>query len=80
MLADGAAEDWLCWRMEWEDAVHDKPLKTGTQRITMALTLLKGRAKELFQEALKFRQAEGPTGIITTQQTPPQSSLWHCPQ
>ena len=50
--------------MEWEDVVRDKPLKTGTQRMTMALTLLKGRAKELFQEALKFHQEEGPTGII----------------
>ena len=64
LFADGTAEDWLRWRMEWEDVVRDKPLKTGTQHVTMALTLLKGRAKELFQEALKFQQQEGPTGII----------------
>ena len=61
LFADGTAEDWLRWRMEWEDVVRDKPLKTGTQHVTMALTLLKGRAKELFQEALKFQQEEGTT-------------------
>ena len=69
LFADGTAEDWLCWRMEWEDVVCDKPLKTGTQRMTMALTLLKGQAKELFQEALKFHQEEGPTGIIHARDT-----------
>ena len=64
LFADGTAEDWLHWRMEWEDVVRDKPLKTCTQHVTMALTLLKGRAKELFQEALKFQQQEeGTTGI-----------------
>ena len=66
LFAVGTAEDWLRWRMEWEDVVCDKPLKTGTQRMTMALTLLKGRAKELFQEALKFRQSEGPTSTSDT--------------
>ena len=47
--------------MEWEDVIRNKPLKTGMQHVTMALTLLKGRAKELFQEALKFQQEEGTT-------------------
>ena len=58
LFADGTAEDWLCWRMEWEDVIRDKPFKTSTQHVTMALTLLKRRAKELFQEALKFQQEE----------------------
>ena len=31
LFADGTVEDWLRWRMEWEDVVRDKPLKTGTQ-------------------------------------------------
>ena len=51
------------WK-QWEDVIRNKPLKTGTQRMTMALTLLKGQAKELFQEALKFHQEDRPTGII----------------
>ena len=37
--------------------------------MTMALTLLKGQAKELFQEALKFHQEEGPTGTICARDT-----------
>ena len=43
--------------------------KTGNQHITMALTLLKGHAKELFQEALKFCQLDGPKGIHNSTDT-----------
>ena len=60
LFADGVAEDWLAMLAAiWNGKtsyVTNAPLKTGSQCITMALTLLKGHAKELFQEALKFRR------------------------
>ena len=66
----------LVW-LEWEDVVRDKPLKTGTQRITMALNLLKGRAKELFQEALNFCQTDESTKKLKFKDTKIFTLDWH---
>ena len=65
LFADGTAEDWLRWRMEWEDGCRTQQTPQNQYATCDYGThLVKGRAKELFQEALKFQQQEeGTTGI-----------------
>jgi hypothetical protein len=51
-------EDWVKWRIEFDEVVRDMPLTTAIAKTKMALTLLKGRAKELFQSANLTRMSE----------------------
>jgi hypothetical protein len=41
-------EDWVKWRIEFDEVVRDVPLTTAAAKTKMALALLKLRAKELF--------------------------------
>ena len=49
MFDDGRTEEWIRWRMEFEEVVRDTPLSTPIAKTKMASSLLKGRALELFQ-------------------------------
>jgi hypothetical protein len=40
------------WCSELEDIIRDYPLKTGKRKASMALALLKGSARDKFQQAL----------------------------
>ena len=60
LFADGTVEDWLCWRMEWEDVVCNKPLKTTStmQHVTMTGThLVKRKSKGIVPRGTQI-----PTG------------------
>ena len=51
-------EDWVKWRIEFDEVVRDVPLTTAAAKTKMALALLKLRAKELFQLANTLRTHE----------------------
>ena len=45
-------EAWVKWRVELEEIIHDFPLETGKHKASMALALLKGSARDKFQQTL----------------------------
>ena len=51
-------EDWVKWRIEFDEVARDVPLLTGLAKTKMALTLLKARAKDYFQSANITRVSE----------------------
>ena len=45
-------EAWIKWLKELDEIICDYPLKTGKHKGTMALALLKGSARDKFQQAI----------------------------
>ena len=45
-------EAWVKWRIELEGIIRDFPLETGKHKASMALALLKGSARDKFQQTL----------------------------
>ncbi len=43
---EGEAEDWIKWRIHFDELVRDMKLVTGKQKIVVAKALLKGNARE----------------------------------
>ena len=50
---DTSPEAWVKWRIELEEVIRDYPLKSGEQKASMALALLKGSARDKFQQTLR---------------------------
>jgi hypothetical protein len=46
-------EAWVKWRIELKEVISDYPLKSGKLKASMALALLKGSAREKFQQTLR---------------------------
>ena len=49
---EGEAEDWIRWRIQLDELIRDKNLRTGRQKIVLAKALLKGNAREKFSNLL----------------------------
>ena len=49
---DTSPEAWVKWRIELDDIICDYPLKTGDHKTAMALALLKGSARDKFQQTI----------------------------
>ncbi len=49
---EGEAEDWIKWRIQFDELVRDMQLVTGRQKIVVAKALLKGNAREKFSNIL----------------------------
>ena len=45
-------EAWVKWRIELEEMIRDFPFETGEHKSSMALALLKGSARDKFQQTL----------------------------
>ena len=45
-------EVWIKWRIELDKIIRDYPLETGKHKAAMALALLKGSARDKFQQTL----------------------------
>ena len=43
---------WVKWRIELEEIIRDFPIETGKHKASMALALLKGNARDEFQQTL----------------------------
>ena len=69
---DETPEDWVKWRIEFDEVVRDMPLTTAVAKTKMALTLLKGRAKELLQSANLTRISENAEKKKDAKLTPDQ--------
>ena len=50
--SDTSPEAWVKWRIELEEIIRDYPLETGEHKASMALALLKGSARDKFQQML----------------------------
>ena len=50
--SDTSPEVWIKWRIELDDIIRDYPLKTGDHKTAMALALLKGNARDKFQQTI----------------------------
>ena len=50
IFSDGTTEEWIRWRIEFDECVRDVPLESSNSKTKMAIALLKGRALELFQQ------------------------------
>ena len=48
-FSQGTAEDYIRWRMAFDEVVVGKPLMTGQSKILMTSVLLGGAAKDLFR-------------------------------
>ena len=55
---DGTAEEWIQWRIEFAEVERDYPLTKASSKTSMALTLLKSKARQLFQAANANRQSK----------------------
>jgi len=55
---DTSPEAWVKWRIELEEVIRDYPLESGEQKASMALALLKGIARDKFQQTLRELDTE----------------------
>ena len=54
---DGSAEEWIQWRIEFAEVESGYPLTKASSKTSMVLTLLKGRARQLFQALFQAANA-----------------------
>ena len=47
---DTSPEAWVKWRIELEEVIRDYPLESGKHKLSMALALLKGSARDKYQQ------------------------------
>ena len=45
-------EAWIKWRIELGEIIRDYPLESGDHKTAMALALLKGSARDKFQQTI----------------------------
>ena len=50
--SDTSPKAWVKWRIELENVIRDYLLETGEHKASMALALLKGSARDKFQQTL----------------------------
>ena len=61
--SDTSPEAWIKWRIELDEIIRDYPLlETGENKAAMALALLKGSARDKFQQTLLTLDTEN-TGL-----------------
>ena len=56
--SDMSPEAWVKWRIELKEIIRDFPLETGKHKASMALALLKGSARDKFQQTLLTSKGE----------------------
>jgi hypothetical protein len=67
---DTSPEAWVKWRIELEEVIRDYPLESGEQKASMALALLKGSARDKFQQTLREIDAENAARPARQKKTP----------
>ena len=50
--SDTSPEAWIKWRIELDEIIRDYPLEYGEHKAAMALALLKGSARDKFQQTI----------------------------
>ncbi|KAI2499093.1 hypothetical protein MHU86_15423 [Fragilaria crotonensis] len=63
-------EAWVKWRIELEEVIRDYPLESGEQKASMALALLKGSARDKFQQTWRRLDTENVAGPARQRKTP----------
>ena len=64
VFEEGDAEDWVKWRITYENLVEAYPLDTPDKQVKMLRTLLKGEAKDRFNTALAASKATTDTNKL----------------
>jgi hypothetical protein len=67
---DTSPEAWVKWRLELEEVIRDYPLEPGEQKASMALALLKGSARDRFQQTLRELDTENAARPAQQRKTP----------
>ena len=67
---DTSPEAWVKWRIELEEVIRDYPLESGEQKASMALALLKGSARDKFQQTLRELDTENAARPARRKKTP----------
>ena len=67
---DTSPEAWVKWRIELEEVIRDYPLESGKQKASMALALLKGSARDKFQQTLRELDTENAARPARQKKTP----------
>ncbi|KAI2503691.1 hypothetical protein MHU86_10751 [Fragilaria crotonensis] len=67
---DTSPEAWVKWRIELEEVIRDYPLESGEQKASMALALLKGSARDKFQQTWRRLDTENVAGPARQRKTP----------
>ena len=58
VFADGTTEDYVRWRIAFDEVVRAKPLTTSAAKVSMANVLLIGAAKDLFANTILCIQVD----------------------
>jgi hypothetical protein len=58
------------WRIELEEVIRDYPLESGEQKTSMALALLKGTARDKFQQTWRRLDTENAASPARQRKTP----------
>jgi hypothetical protein len=66
---DTSPDTWVKWHIELE-VIRDYPLKSGKQKASMALALLKGSARDKFQQTLRELDTENAARPAQQRKTP----------
>jgi hypothetical protein len=67
---DTSPEAWVKWRIELEEVIRDYPLESGEQKASLALALLKGSARDKFQQTLRELDTENAARPAQQRKTP----------
>ena len=68
---DTSPEAWVNCCIELEDVIRDYPLESGKQKASMALALLlKGNARDIFQQRLRRLKMENTASPARQKKTP----------
>jgi hypothetical protein len=67
---DTSPEAWVKWRIELKEVIRDYPLESGEQKASMALALLKGSARDKFQQTLRELDTENAARPARQKKTP----------
>ena len=59
IFGSGTAEEWVKWRVQFDELVRDMPLTTGEKKIKVAKALLKGEARDSFVAILTDIELDG---------------------
>ena len=66
VFEQGDAEDWVKWRIAYENLVEAYPLDTAEKQVKMLRTLLKGEAKDRFNTTYAASQASTDAAKLTS--------------
>ena len=63
VFEDGTTEDWVRWRVHFEELEAAYPLDTSSKKILFARTLLRGIAKDAFNTGVSNASSSGTTQL-----------------